>query len=1171
MIIERNVLGHLEVPDFILKKASGERIGILQCTAKNYTEKFNDLDVLTFEIPYMTDAQLTPFYDDIDIMKYVLVNGIGEFAIKSINIINEGQHTEYKKIECQSVECELGQKYLEEFSINQGTTGAVDGVKFYQPGDQAHSLLDLCISEKCPSWAIGHVSNALRGMQRSFEVTRQDIYSFLMNDVSEAFECIFIYDGINRTVSAYAEEEYFRDTNIHVSYNNLLEKTEMDYSIDDIKTCLTLKGDDDLDVREITMGYDRIYNFEAYASEEYWSESLLAAYRAWQALLSTTVNTSLFRYKTGVITASELSGKTYEDAFTYLLNKYQSYYTSLSEWYNTKLPYLVQTRRNPGYGTISFTEDGSDAITFDRQTSTVLVSSLPSSKDENTLYIMDNSNTYAMYRWSGTKWVNVNDWHDIALAELKTLQASAENLQAVAMKAGYGESDSSRYVDTYLPPYYMYSALSAQIDSVKTIINGLEEDQAIIEYDKNIISDKTDMKNNFSTSQLKELSTFIREDELSSTNYVVTDAMTEDEKFEMLYDLLAYGEKELAKVSSPKIQFTADLINLFAIPEFDTYSGSFDIGNYLWVTIRDDYSIKAKILEININFLDQSEFSVTFGNIMKKAKNIFTDVSKAINAATAAATSVSFGASHWSAAAKETDTIGKALADGLLSQSYYLANAEDNETLIDENGIWITTTTGQYGRENTDDYDAIYIGGGRILFTDDGWRTVSMSVGRGDVSYPQINNGEIRFVTKSMFGTYADFIIAGYVGGSTIVGGDIYSANYKTSSSKTSGNYGTHINLQDGTLEFNNSGKKRLTLNSSGTLEVNGVIQASSGHIGCNDDGEGGFIIQNSKLYNGKSSFNSTSEGVYIGTDGISLGAYSNSKNPFSVSSSGYLVSKSGNIGGWTIANSTLKSGNITLDAGNNQLNVNDKFVVYNDGSFKASNGGFEVTSSGYMTCTSGKIAGWEIGSNSLSASNITISSSGSIKQSSGGVSSWSISSDGKAVFKNISISDTAKISSNTPDPFNGTCVSHIQTISANYIDTNYLSAMRGRIGSLESDHVSVNDLNAVNGQIGDLWADHVSTNDLSAAVGRIGELESDTATIGNLVAEKVDADEVSTMILNAGYITADEITSDLIVGKLEGSDCYIEGLELHSWFRLGAYNVQWLYDPSTDLHYLGR
>jgi hypothetical protein len=676
------------------------------------------------------------------------------------------------------------------------------------------------------------------------------------------------------------------------------------------------------------------------------------------------------------------------------------------------------------------------------------------------------------------------------------------------------------------------------------------------------------MKNNFSTSQLKELSTFIREDELSSTNYVVTDAMTEDEKFEMLYDLLAYGEKELAKVSSPKIQFSADLVNLFAIPEFDEYSGTFDIGNYIWVTIRDDYSIKAKILEISINFLDQSEFSVTFGNIMKKAKNIFTDVSEAINAATAAATSVSFGASHWSAAAKETDTIGKALADGLLSQSYYLANAEDNETLIDENGIWITTTTGQYGRENTDDYDAIYIGGGRILFTDDGWRTVSMSVGRGDVSYPQINNGEIRFVTKSMFGTYADFIIAGYVGGSTIVGGDIYSANYKTSSSKTSGNAGTHINLQDGTFEFNNSGKKRLTLNSSGTLEVNGVIQASSGHIGCDDNGEGGFIIQSSKLYNGKSSFNSTSEGVYIGTDGISLGAYSNSKNPFSVSSSGYLVSKSGNIGGWTISNNTLKSGNITLDAGNNQLNVNDRFVVYNDGSFKASNGGFEVTSSGYMTCTSGKIGGWEIGSSTLSASNITINSAGSIKQSSGGISSWSINSDGTATFKNISISQSASISSNKANPFGGTCVSHIQTISANYIDTQYLSAMRAEIDSLDADVAN----------IGYLVADKADIDELNAAVGRIDTLEADVINVENLVAEKatiyqLEAVEADIQTLYADKIDADYITSDLIVGKLYGTDCDIDGLEVHVRFQLGDELVRWCTKTvgSSTIHYLGN
>ena len=63
-----------------------------------------------------------------------------------------------------------------------------------------------------------------------------------------------------------------------------------------------------------------------------------------------------------------------------------------------------------------------------------------------------------------------------------------------------------------------------------------------------------------------------------------------------------------------------------------------------------------------------------------------------------------------------------------------------------------------------------------------------------------------------------------------------------------------------------------------------------------------------------KSSFNSTNNGVYIGTDGISLGAYSNGKNPFQVTPSGTLYARSAtfencSVSGQFSGTGTFKSG----------------------------------------------------------------------------------------------------------------------------------------------------------------------------------------------------------------------------------------------------------------------
>lgn len=964
MVITRNSLGHLEVPDVILCKASEERVGVLQCTKKTWTHKFNDLDTLSLEIPYLTDDKHTPFYDDIDIMKYIEVPSIGRFCIKDIDIVSEGQKTEYKKIECTDYSCILGQRYLEEFTINiyEEGTGSIDDVLFFNPGLQSKSLLHL-ILEKFPEWTYDYVDPALQTMKRSFEVTRQDVYSFMTKDISEAFECVFVFNSLAKTINVYEVDTYGKDTCIHVSYNSLLENTELSYSIDDIKTALTLQGDSDkVNVRDINMGNDIIYNFDYYASEEYFSASLLSAYNTWKNLVNTTVDTSLFSYKPGVITQADLKNKTYNQAYTFLLGKYQDYYTSISKWTSTMMPDGINTRY-PGYGKILFKDSsGNDYyLTFAKQTKWMLVGSdeqnatinetkkvytaksLPSTGDTATLYLMKNTNV--MKRWLNGKYYDVNTWIDCSLATLKEHQAAAAKNKKIAADADYGErsKNEAEYINTYLPQLYAYNALEDQIEVVNTTITTLKSDQAVIQYDKNVVVNKVAMKNNFTTTQLTELSTFIREDNLSSSNFYVGENMTEDERFEMLYLLLDYGQKELAKVSAPQIQFSAGINNLFAIPEFDAYSGDFDIGNYVWVTLRDDYFVKAKILEVSIDFLDQSKFSVTFGNVMKKAKNIFTDVTEALNAATSAATSVSFNQSYWSASAEETNSIGDALSKGLLSQSYYLSNnPANNEVLIDDTGLWITTTDdANHGRLHTPDYDSIYLGGGRMLFTSDGWRNVRMSVGRADVDFPYIDSsGNISFVKESRFGVFADFLIAGYVGGSTIVGGDIYSDGYSSNASnKNSGNFGTHINLRDGTFEFNSpqsfkaagkAGKKRLRLyvgkdannNDIDILEMNGTIYASKGNIGSDDNGSGGFIIENLKLYSGKTSFNDASHsGIYLGSDsratesstnGISLGkygAYKSGRNPFSVDMTGKLVANYGEIANFTLTESSLYSG----------------------------------------------------------------------------------------------------------------------------------------------------------------------------------------------------------------------------------------------------------------------
>ncbi len=366
------------------------------------------------------------------------------------------------------------------------------------------------------------------------------------------------------------------------------------------------------------------------------------------------------------------------------------------------------------------------------------------------------------------------------------------------------------------------------------------------------------MENNFTEEQLTELSTFIREDELNSDNFVVTDIMTDEERFDMLNKMLEYGEEELYKIATPQLSFSADMNNIFVIPDFDIYSFDFDVGNYIWVTLRDDYSVKAKLLDIHVNYYDVSDFSVTFGNIVRKAKEIYTDIQDIINDVHSAATSVSFNQSNWNKASKDADNITQMLADGLLSHENYIAtSAENSDFLIDKRGCFVNTTTGSHANK-----DSIFIGGGRILFTDDNWKTVAMAVGRADV------NGESRF------GVFADFCIASYIAGSTIESTEIKTSTI-TSTDFNNGNGTFHVD-KNGNLTANSAKIKgevtaskisgsevigSLINNGNGTFSVdkNGKLTASDAHI--TKGTIGGAVIENYSI-------KSSNGNWYINSDG---------------------------------------------------------------------------------------------------------------------------------------------------------------------------------------------------------------------------------------------------------------------------------------------------------------
>ena len=132
--------------------------------------------------------------------------------------------------------------------------------------------------------------------------------------------------------------------------------------------------------------------------------------------------------------------------------------------------------------------------------------------------------------------------------------------------------------------------------------------------------------------------------------------------------------------------------------------------------------------------------------------------------------------------------------------------------------------------------------------------------------------------------------------------------------------------------------------------------------------------------------------------------------------------------------------------------------------------------------------------------------------------------------------------------------VARIDTIEADYVNTEELNAQKARIDTIEADYVNTDELNAVNARIdkivaGDITADLVTTEQLNAVSARIDNLGSTYATITRLESSEGKIETLESNVANITTLVSDKATIgqlnavDARVGTLEGATANIGDL----------------------------
>ena len=269
-----DVHGRYETPMLILCSPIRDEIAIMnQARDIKYTTTYDSLDELEFKIDVKFDND-----DELDYFKTLrkrkLVHAIdvGWFVINSVQEDNDG-HQITKTVRCVS----------EEKTLDQYNANIVDGTyKFYDALTPQDSLLGKFLSNT--TWKIGHVDTELWNKYRTFEFENDTgLYSYMRGDIEKAYDCVFTFDTEKKLVNAYDRNNTKEYTDIMLTFENVMQKLEIDEEDDDLRTALTVTGDKDLSIRTVNpLGTSTIYCFDYFKTPEWMTQPLIDALDVWE-------------------------------------------------------------------------------------------------------------------------------------------------------------------------------------------------------------------------------------------------------------------------------------------------------------------------------------------------------------------------------------------------------------------------------------------------------------------------------------------------------------------------------------------------------------------------------------------------------------------------------------------------------------------------------------------------------------------------------------------------------------------------------------------------------------------------------------------------------------------------------------------------------------------------
>lgn len=781
-------LNNLEKPIIYIAKKDKTFLG----TVSIYDDlslifNLNAYQTASFKIYRDINGKKYEHYDDFQEDRLIMVQGIGWYKIHvETNIENTGIS---KNITANSLECTLCNKRLIDFECNTGEILYDDYVKtiFYDPANPKGSLLNRVLNV-APSWSVGHVDATLANKQRSFDEDDVDVYSFLTGDVSEAFNCLFIFDTFNMTINAYDLDNYGDDTNIYVSMDNIAQSMTESIDENSIITCYRVNGGDGIYINEVNPNStNKIYNFEYYLPEM-------------------------------------------EESIQNKVKAYNEKYQSLKPQYEE-----IMKRLGDQIGVIQDLE-----------------TRLPDSLDSK-------------------------DWTKYGLEFLDSKVKSFKNIDEVYCAQGMNKPDSFNY-NLYQQNLEDLNNVTAEYNKRKSEVDSATEVYNFIIAERNAVQSQLDMDKWFTKDEWKTLDSYVVEETYSNDNYITTDNTTDTERFDIERQLFDVAWKDLSKKCRPQYQYTSTLSNVLTIPQFKGFLKYFQLGNFIRMATDYDTVIKLRLISFTVDYNDTSKIDVTFSDAIR-VHDIYEDAASIQAQANSAAMSFQFNKDQYDKSVNQSNFVEEMRKYGLDVANIPVKNQHQS---WDETGMWFR----QWNEQKNDfDPEQIKIINNQIVFSDDGFQSAKMAIGK----IPIDKNG------NTVYAVNAEAIL-----------GKLFLGEYLT----LQNNSGTYKFDDDGFIAKGGNNSVRIQPNQSG--ELFSIYKGNNKQFYVDSDGNVHFT------------------GDLTGSSGIFSGQLKGGS--INLGNGTFMVDKDGNL--------TANKGTFSGDLIGGSININNgNFLVDKYGNMKANAG----------------------------------------------------------------------------------------------------------------------------------------------------------------------------------------------------------------------------------------